>query len=203
MTWLSTEQAAKLEECSERTLRRNKDRYEFRLVNGAGGECGTRYEFLLESLSALAQARYHGEQEEKSANALMALTDAQREVVFLKLAAVETYQEFKEMYPRTDKLRAFLAQYNEQHPDKPLTKRQLNHWEKLYKRDGVAGLVDRRGGYNKGQSSIQKDERTCSYPIGCKRRERRVAGRPWRLATALHNSGFQTVSSRACPLSSG
>lgn len=159
MTWLSTEQAAKLEGCSERTLRRNKDRYELRLVNGAGGECGTRYEFLLESLSASAQARYHGEQEEKSANALLALTDEQREVVFLKLAAVEAYQEFKGMYPRADKLRAFLAQYNEQHPDKPLTKRQLNHWEKLYKRDGVAGLVDRRGGYNKGQSSIQKDEK--------------------------------------------
>lgn len=159
MIWLSTEQAAKLEGCSERTLRRNKARYELRLVNGAGGECGTRYEFLLESLSASAQARYHGEREEKSANALLALTDAQRDVVFLKLAAVEAYQEFKEMYPKADKLRAFLAQYNEQHSDKPLTKRQLNHWEKLYNREGVAGLVDRRGGCNKGQSSIQEDEK--------------------------------------------
>lgn len=159
MTWLSTEQAAKLEGCSERTLRRNKERYKLRLVNGAGGERGTRYEFLLESLSASAQARYHGEQEEKSANILLALTDAQRDVVFLKLAAVEAYQEFKETYPKADKLHAFLAQYNEQHSDKPLTKRQLNHWEKLYNRDGIAGLVDRRGGYNRGQSSIQEDER--------------------------------------------
>lgn len=46
MTWLSTEQAAKLKGCSERTLRRNKERYKLRLVNGAGGERGTRYEFL-------------------------------------------------------------------------------------------------------------------------------------------------------------
>jgi hypothetical protein len=190
-----------LEECSERTLRRNKDRYEFRLVNGAGGECGTRYEFLLESLSALAQARYRGEQEEKSANALLSLTDEQREVVFLKLAAVEAYQEFKGMYPRADKLRAFLAQYNEQHPDKPLTKRQLNHWEKLYKRDGVAGLVDRRGGYNKGQSSIQKDEKDVFLSYWLQEKGTKSGGPS--VATALHNSGFQTVSSRACPLSSG
>ena len=159
MTWLSTAQAAKLEGCSERTLRRNKDRYKLRLVNGVGGEHGKQYEFLLESLSASAQARYRGEQEQQATDVRLSLTDSQREQLDFKQMAVLDYQTFKATYPKADKLQAFLTQHNENFPDKPLTKRQLNHWERLFNRDGIAGLVDRRGGYNKGQSSIQEDEK--------------------------------------------
>jgi hypothetical protein len=61
------------------------------------------------------------------------------------------------MYPKADKMQAFLNQHNELHPAAPLTKCQLNHWEKKFNQDGINGLVDRRGGYNKGQSSIPKE----------------------------------------------
>ena len=63
------------------------------------------------------------------------------------------------LIPKRTSSKLFLAQHNENFPDKPLTKRQLNHWERLFNRDGIAGLVDRRGGYNKGQSAIQEDEK--------------------------------------------
>ena len=59
MAWLSTKKAAELERVSPRTMCRNKEQYEFRPVNGVGGESGTKYEFLLESLLDTAQARYH------------------------------------------------------------------------------------------------------------------------------------------------
>ena len=146
--WITTKQAAELEQVSDRTMRRNKKKYIFRPINGA------EYEFALCSLSKPAQARYRGEQDKLNEDVLLSLTDAQRELVFTKLSAVEGYQSFKETYPKKDKQRAFLAQYNEQHPDNPITKNQLNHWEVLYFRDGIAGLVDRRGTWNKGVSSI-------------------------------------------------
>lgn len=148
LIWITTKQAAELEQVSDRTMRRNKEKYIYRPINGA------EYEFALCSLSKSAQARYRGEQDQLNEDVLLSLTDAQREVVFTKLSAVEGYQSFKETYSKKDKQRAFLAQYNEQHPDNPITKNQLNHWEVLYFCDGISGLVDRRGTWNKGVSSI-------------------------------------------------
>ena len=136
---------------------RNKKQYKFRPVNGVGGASGTKYEFLLESLSDAAQARYRGEQEQHAADVRLSLTGSQRGKLDFKQMVVLDYQDFKATYPKADKRTAFLQQYNEQHPENPLTKRQLNHWETLYNREGLAGLVDRRGGYNKGTSTIPED----------------------------------------------
>ncbi len=157
MTWLSTKKAAELEQVSPRTMCRNKEQYEFRPVNGVGGASGTKYEFLLESLSDAAQARYRGEQEQQTADVRLSLTGSQREKLDFKQIVVLDYQAFKSTYPKADKRTAFLRQYNERHPDQTITKRQLNHWETLYNREGLAGLVDRRGGYNKGTSTIPED----------------------------------------------
>lgn len=185
MTWLSTKAAAALEKVSTRTMLRNKEKYVFRLVNGVGGACGKQYEFTLESLSTAAQARYRGEREQRQEDALLPLTDAQREVVFFKESVVFAYQEFKATYPKADKREAFLLQYNEQHPDKPITKRQLNHWETLFNREGIAGLVDRRGGYNRGQSSIPEDVKQVFLAYWMQRAiAAAVAGRLLQAATA-------------------
>lgn len=50
----------------------------------------------------------------------------------------------------------FLQQYNAARPEQTgsLTRRQLNHWESCFDREGLPGLIDRRGGHNKGQSAI-------------------------------------------------
>jgi hypothetical protein len=117
------------------------------------------YELALELLPEATQARYYGEQEDKDRSILLSLRDQQRDTVFDKQAIVTSYQEFKTAYPKADKLQAFLRHYNEEHPENPITKRQLNHWETSYKQDGVAGLVDGRGGSNKGQCSIPEDMR--------------------------------------------
>lgn len=111
----------------------------------------------MNSLPHHTQARYRGEQEQQAADVRLSLTGPQREKLDFKQKVVLDYQDFKATYPKADKRTAFLRQYNEQHPDKPLTKRQLNHWETLYNREGLAGLVDRRGGYNKGTSTIPED----------------------------------------------
>jgi len=158
LTWLPVSQVAELLDKTQRAVRFNvsKNQYEHRYVNGVG-RGGKQLQIALESLPEEAQARYSGERETTNAEALLSLTDAQRNVVFAKQTIVLSYQDFKATYPKADKMQAFLLQYNEQHPDKPLTKRQLNHWETLYNREGVAGMIDKRGTYNKGVSSIPDD----------------------------------------------
>lgn len=163
MTWLSSKQAAFIANCDERTIRRNKSQYEHRPVNGVGGKSGLQYEYTLESILKAfpeAQARYNGQQAEATEQAerdVLGLTDTQRDVFFAKLKIVRDYKQFKADYPKADKMTAFLRQYNDSHPDKPLNKNKLNHWEKLYDRDGVSGLIDKRGTWNKGVSSIPED----------------------------------------------
>lgn len=161
MVWLTTKEAAHLEQVEQRTIRRNIDNYDYRCINGVGGRNGTRYLISLDSLSPAAQSRYHHqtvtEPQDKAAAELAALTEASRNDVFFKLGVVRRYQEFKETYPKVDKMVAFLRMYNEEHTERPLSRRQLNHWETLYNREGVTGLIDRRGTWNKGVSSIPEE----------------------------------------------
>lgn len=158
LTWLTAREAAFFSNVSESAIQKavKQGRYEHCYVNGKG-RGGRQLRIALESLSSDAQARYRGEQEQEAADVRLSLTGAQREKLDFKQMVVLDYQDFKATYPKADKRAAFLQQYNQQHPDKPLTKRQLNHWETQYKRDGLAGLVDRRGGYNKGASTIPED----------------------------------------------
>lgn len=160
MTWLTVREAASFCGVTDSAIKKavQQNRYQHRYVNGMG-RGGKQLRIALESLPEGAQARYRGEQEQQATDVRLSLTENQREQLDFKQMAVLDYQTFKATYPKADKLQAFLAQHNENFPDKPLTKRQLNHWERLFNRDGIAGLVDRRGGYNKGQSSIQEDEK--------------------------------------------
>lgn len=157
LIWLSVKQAADFEQVSPRTIRRNISQYVNRHINGVGGAHGMQYEISMESLSPVAQDRYNGIERDPakdSAEVLPYLTQAQRDTTREKEQILLEYQRFKEIYPGLDKQRAFLAKHNTAHPDEPLTKRMLNHWQHLYERDGINGLVDRRGGYNRGQTSI-------------------------------------------------
>ncbi len=155
MTWLTVKEAAQALCVTERAVQIavQQDRFKYCYVEGKG-RGGKQLRIGLESLPDHAQARYRGEQEQQTADVRLSLTGSQREQLDFKQMVVLEYQDFKATYPKADKRTAFLQQYNEQHPEKPLTKRQLNHWENLYNREGLAGLVDRRGGYNKGTSTI-------------------------------------------------
>lgn len=137
-----------------------QNRYEYRYVEGVG-RGGKQMMIVLESLPEEAQSRYHHqavtEPQDKAAAELATLTEKRRNDVFFKLGVIRRYQEFKETYPKADKMVAFLRMYNEEHTERPLSRRQLNHWETLYNREGVTGLIDRRGTWNKGVSSIPEE----------------------------------------------
>lgn len=68
-TWISTQEAARLLNCSERSIRRKLGSFQTRAVAGArGGRGGERYEILLESLPASALQRWGAEQALRAAS---------------------------------------------------------------------------------------------------------------------------------------
>ena len=159
MKLITTQEAAKLLKVTPRTVERRAEhgiyKYEYKEGRGRGG----RKMFIeLESLPQETQDRYNGVTSEKDSSTesspYLHMTDAQRELTAVKHMAVIGYKEFKDEYSGLDKMQAYLAKYNTEHPDKPITRRQLNHWENLYDREGTAGLLDRRGGYNRGRTDI-------------------------------------------------
>lgn len=153
MTWLSTKEVATLLNISDRTARTYaKSRYKYREVRGRG-KGGIQIEVALESLPQPVQDKYNGIQEEKP-NSYIYLTAKQRENVDYKFNIITKYKEFKETCPEANKLEMFLSRYNEEHPQKPITRRMLLHWQKKFDREGINGLVDKRGQHNKDTSSV-------------------------------------------------
>lgn len=162
--WITSRQMADIKKTSERTIRRHAEQGKygqenkgFRYVNGRGR--GGKVLQIFKPDNALCSYDQQLDADGQAEQELLELTDAQREIFFARLAAVRGYKEFKASYPKLDKMTAFLQQYNNDHPDSPLNKNRLNHWEKLYDRDGISGLIDRRGTWNKGVSSIPEDVR--------------------------------------------
>lgn len=159
MTWVSAKEIANVLGVATTTIERRAERGIYKYVYETGrGRGGRQLRIALESLPQEAQDKYNGvqlsEEQDKPMSAYFHMTDAQRETAAFKHLAVAAYKEFKLEYLGADKMVAFLQRFNADHPEKPITRRQLNHWEKLFDRDGVEGLVDRRGGYNKGSTEI-------------------------------------------------
>lgn len=159
MTLISVADLANALNLHTTTIERRATNGTYKFVYKEGrGRGGRKMFIVLESLPQEAQDRYNGVTSEKDTGTepspYLYMTASQRELTAVKHMAVIGYKAFKDEYSGLDKMQAYLSKYNAEHPDKPITRRQLNHWENLYDREGVEGLLDRRGGYNKGQTDI-------------------------------------------------
>jgi hypothetical protein len=133
-----------------------KEEEGFFYINGRG-KAGKVIKIALESLPAEAQARYRGEQEEKDRSILLKIPKTKRDPAYHKEYVLQQYYEFAANYPNSDYLEAFLKYHNEElYPEQQITRRQLTSWNKAYKEKGIAGIIDGRGGSNKGKSSISE-----------------------------------------------
>lgn len=164
MAWLTTQEAAELEGVSERTIRRNIERYVYEHANGAGGKNGVQYRISLESLSRKAQDKYNNIQEEKEYSKMESFTGKQREEAEFKAYIVKRYQDFHLSAEE------FLHQFNQDNPGENITKHQLFRWQKKLKEGGVAALIDQRGGHNKG-TTIQKEPWDYFYALYMKQQK--------------------------------
>ena len=169
-TWLDIKTVAQLENRSERSVSRDvlKGKYGngSRCVNGKG-RGGNHYEIALESLPESLQARYRGE--EKKQEDVLTFTGKQREEANDKAWIVAQYNQSG---LSSDE---FIDKFNSDNPpEDAITKSKLFRWQQKYKRDEVYGLIDRRGGHNKGETSIPPKAWECFYAIYMTQQKRSI-----------------------------
>lgn len=152
MTWLKVKEAAELLKVTKRTvqLAAKKGKYEYRHVEGIG-RGGIQIEIALESLPPKAQNRYNHIQEETVYSEITHYTGKQREEANFKALIVERYRQ-SHLSPDD-----FVRDFNQRNPEDTITKSKLFRWQRKYKNGDVAGLIDLRGGHNRGQVSIQPE----------------------------------------------
>lgn len=163
--YISSKKAAEISNFTERTVRdkAQKKVFESRTVpppKGRGGK--PRVEILLESLPEYAQRNYYnqiGGDIQFVVNTDYTSTIAQKRKGELRAQAVAEYRRFeKELLKRGMKkgdIRVtFIKQWNIDHPDFQITSKSLYDWQKKSKSGQAEKLVDKRGGYNRGKSSI-------------------------------------------------
>lgn len=164
MKWLATKEAAELLGYSERAIR-NKAKngeYVYRYILSSTGQGGRKMEISMESLPEQAQVAYRNEQGECQTvfNTDYTYTKSQREKGELRALAVTQHRKYQKemitggMTKKTDIMKDFVLKWNLDHPDFQITSKSLYDWIKKSKSGKVEKLADKRGGYNRGQSSI-------------------------------------------------
>lgn len=152
MTWLKVKEAARLLDLTDSAIKKaiKKNKYEFRHVEGIG-RGGVQIEIALESLPQEVQDKYNNIQREHTHNDMMQFTGKQREEANFKALIVENYQKAQKSPDD------YIKDFNERNPDSVITKSQLFRWQRKYKNGDVAGLIDTRGGHNRGKTDIPPD----------------------------------------------
>lgn len=168
MIWLSTREAADLlgyEESTVRKKARNRE-YQIRYIPSSAGRGGKRIEISLESLPEQAQKAYLNKNGECQIvfNTDYTSTKEQRKKGEWRALAITEYRKFlnqslKEgMTKKTEIMALFIQQWNSEH-DFKVSRKLLYDWMKKSKSGQVEKLIDKRGGYNRGQSSIPENYR--------------------------------------------
>lgn len=161
--WLTVKETADLLNITDRAVRQSiekyceGEKYVFRCVKGKG-RGGKQYEILLESLPKWAQDKYNGvgSTDYISDNEAYKRLGKKRDKAIIKYNIVCAYLRYKKEKHFKGKQQAFIAKHNEEHPDNPITKRQLEYWCRLYTNGGLLALADNRGGQD-GKTNITED----------------------------------------------
>lgn len=162
MIWLSTKEAAELLGYEQSTIRKKAKNSEYihRYIPSATGQGGKRMEILLDSLPEQAQKAYHNKNGECQTvfNTDYTSTNKQKEKGTLRRLAVSEWENFKTrkkkegMKKTTEITNLFVENWNKEHDDLHISSKLLYEWKKRLKKGDT--LIDKRGGYNRGQSTI-------------------------------------------------
>ncbi len=179
MIWLKVKEVAKLLRKTERAIQLNIENYEYRHIKGKG-RGGIQIEIALESLPQEAQNRYNNIQEEITYKEITQFSGRQREEANFKALIVENYRK-SQLSPDE-----FVKTFNQNNPDDMITKTQLFRWQRKYKAGDVADLIDKRGGYNRGQINISDDAWNYFYALYMTLQKRTVQ-RCWEKTQEVYN----------------
>lgn len=163
MIWLSTEEVAELLGYEKSTIRKKSanGEYVFRYVSSNVGRGGRKMEILLESLPEQAQRAYRNVFGESQVvvNTTHTSTKEQRKKGELRALAITEYRKFSKqcisggIKKKTEIMDLFVKKWNDSN-DFQISKKSLYDWMKKTKTGNVEKLVDKRGGYNRGQTTI-------------------------------------------------
>lgn len=157
--YISVKEAATCMRISERAVQLAAERNTiiYKYVDGIG-KGGKQLRILLDSLPLEAQNRYNGtDQPAQPDDTYLYLTDKQRKRLDEKILAVTEYTTFKRQYHKRGVTREFLKRFSAEYPDIKINAGKLEDWVNKYAQNGIAGLVDRRGGYSKGCTSLTEE----------------------------------------------
>lgn len=168
MVWLSVKEVAKLWGYSERAIRNKAENGEctLRYIPSSTGRGGRKMEILLDSLPEQVRQAYHnqtGDEIQPVINTDHTSTKSQKKKGELRALAVSEYRKFEKkaakggMTKKGEIRFAFVRQWNKEHDNFQITSKSLYDWQKKSKSGQVEKLTDKRGGYNRGQSSIPKE----------------------------------------------
>lgn len=153
MTWLSVKEVALLMRITVMAVRKGvyNGKFQFQFVDGIGGKSGKVIQIALESLPQHIQDKYHQildeAERQECTEAITNCTDKQRESADHKASIVHEF-ELSGMSGKR-----FIEEYNKQSGES-VSLDQLYDWKRRLDKDGIAALVDKRGGQNRGTSSI-------------------------------------------------
>lgn len=153
MTWLSVKEVALLMRITVMAVRKGvyNGKFQFQFVDGIGGKSGKVIQIALESLPQHIQDKYHHildeAERQECTEVINNCTDKQRESADHKAGIVHEF-ELSGMSGKR-----FIEQYNKQSGES-VSLDQLYDWKRRLDKDGIAALVDTRGGHNRGTSSI-------------------------------------------------
>lgn len=168
MIWLSTNEAAELLGYEKSTVRKKAKNGEYacRYIPSATGQGGKKMEILLDSLPEQAQKAYQNKYGEDQIvfNETYTSTKSQKEKGKQRATAVAEYRKFLKQSERegkkkkTEIMNLFVQKWNSEH-DFHISTKSLYDWMRKSKSGQVDKLIDRRGGYNRGQTSIPEEYR--------------------------------------------
>lgn len=173
MEWLFVNEVSKLYSLTERAIREKAYKGDFgdldkgyRFIKGKG-RGGKQIQIALESLPETAQARYHGEKQPQED--ILQYTGKQRAEADFRALVVAEYQH-SGLSPDE-----YVEKFNVGNPpEDAITTSKLFRWQKQYREGGVAGLIDQRGGHNRGQTSIPEDAWEYFYSLSMTQQQRTV-----------------------------
>lgn len=149
MTWLTVKEIATMCQIDESTVKKavKQDKCQYRYVKGIG-RGGKSLRIAVESIPwKIAEVC-----KEATQQSILQYTGKQQENANYHALIVDMYQ--KSGLSPAEYVEKFNA---ENPPEDEITVSQLFRWQRQFKNGGVAGLIDQRGGHNKGQSSISED----------------------------------------------
>ncbi len=173
MKWLTVTQVAHLLDLNVRSVRYRalKGLYIYQYVDGHGeGRGGKKIEILLSSLPNDAIARYYDREPVRNeVKEMEGFSKRQKEEANNKAWVLDLYHH----RGKGVTIEEFLDQYNREHGES-ITKANIFQWQKKFKRGGTAALVDRRGEYKRGTTTIPDEAWDYFYSLYMTQQKRGV-----------------------------